>query len=156
MISKSIMKWSLIAIAMLIPFSAHAEEGGSGHYLPGAAADFIDALPGKPGWAIVNFVNYYSASASAGKQMPYGGTISAGLDARAYSDTIVGVYQTQLQLLGGSYAVGVAIPYVWVDVTGNILFTGPFGGTRTGSVSDRPRGVSSISRPTRTSRGSSK
>ena len=132
--SKSIIQCALIAIAILIPLSVHAEEGGSGHYMPGAAADFIDTLPGKPGLAIADFFNYYSGNASASKQVPYGGLITAGLDASAYSDTIVALYQTRLQLLGGSYAVGVAIPYVWLDVNGNVQLTGP-GGAIAGVVS---------------------
>jgi len=34
----------LVALAILVPLSAHAEEGGSGHYAPGANASFIPIL----------------------------------------------------------------------------------------------------------------
>ena len=103
---------ALVALTILVPLSTHAEEGGSGHYMPGAAASFIDTLPGKPGLAIANFFNYYDASASASKQLPSGGLNTRGLDATAYSDTVVALYQTPLKLLGGYYAVGAAIPFV--------------------------------------------
>ena len=46
------MKHHLTAIlsltAALLPSALMAEEGAGGHYMPGAAATFIDALPGKP------------------------------------------------------------------------------------------------------------
>ena len=64
---RSITLLALVTIAILIPLSAYAEEGGSGHYAPGAAASFIDALPGKPGLAIANFFNFYDGSASISK-----------------------------------------------------------------------------------------
>ena len=115
----------LATIAILIPLSACAEEGGSGHYTPGAAASFIDALPGKPGLAIANYFNFYDGSASASKRLPSGGLITKGLDATAYSDTIVALYQTPLELLGGNYAFGVAIPFVWLRADGEV--TGPLG-----------------------------
>jgi hypothetical protein len=39
---------ALAALAALLPVSAHADDGGAGHYAPGAKAAFIDVLPGKP------------------------------------------------------------------------------------------------------------
>ena len=93
---KSIILGALVTIAILVPLSAYAEEGGSGHYAPGGAASFIDTLPGRPGLAIANYFNSYDGSASVSKQLPSGGLITAGLDATAYSDTIVALYQTPL------------------------------------------------------------
>ena len=122
--AKSMTLVALVALAILVPLSAHAEEGGSGHYTPGGTASFIDTLPGKPGLAIANFFNFYDASASVSKQLPFGGLVTAGLDATAYSDTVVALYQTPLKLLGGYYAVGVAIPYVWMKAKGEVI-TGP-------------------------------
>ena len=138
--AKSMRLTVLVALAILIPFSAHAEEGGSGHYLPGGAASFADALPGKPGLAIANFFNFYDASAGASRQLPFGGLVTAGLDATAYSDTVVALYQTPLKLLGGYYAVGVVIPYVWVKVKGQV--TGPLGNTIT--MRDKASGIGDI------------
>ena len=127
-ISKSKILFVFVALAVLFPISVYAEEGGSGHYAPGGAASFIDQLPGKPGWAVANFFNYYKGNAGASKQFVTGGLLSAGLDATAYSDTVVALYQTPLQLLGGYYAVGLAVPYVWLDVRGDVQLTGPIVG----------------------------
>jgi len=135
---------ALVALTILVPLSTHAEEGGSGHYMPGAAASFIDTLPGKPGLAIANFFNYYDASASASKQLPSGGLNTRGLDATAYSDTVVALYQTPLKLLGGYYAVGAAIPFVWMKAKGEIQLTGPLGQTITSTVRDTAGGIGDI------------
>lgn len=139
-ILERITVFALAALAFLVPVPVYAEEGGSGHYLPGATASFIDMLPGEPGLAVANFFNYYSASASASKQLPTGGLITGGLDATAYSDTIVALYLTPVKLLGGHYGVGMAIPYVWIEAKGTV--TGPLG--RTFSASDTENGIGDI------------
>ena len=139
-ILKRMILSALMTLTILVPLSVHSEEGGSGHYMPGATASFIDTLPGKPGLAIANFFNYYSGNASVSKQLPLGGLITAGLDARAYSDTVVALYQTQLELMGGYYVVGLAIPYVWLEAKGQI--TGPLG--RTFGESDKAVGIGDI------------
>ena len=94
---------------------ARSEEGGSGHYIPGANASFIDALPGHPGFAIANFFLYYPTSFN--RPLPLAGLITASVDANVYADSIVAIYQTPQELLGGSYAVGAVLPVVWMDVT---------------------------------------
>jgi hypothetical protein len=142
--AKSMRLTAFVVLAILIPFSAHAEEGGSGHYLPGGAASFIDTLPGKPGLAVANFFNFYDGSASTSRQLPFGGLLTAGLDATAYSDTVVALYQTPLKLLGGYYAVGVAIPYVWMRAKGEVQVTGPRGVTVTHTVRDKANGIGDI------------
>ena len=111
----------IVAVAILVPLSLWAEEGGSGHYAPGAAASFIDALPDKPGLAVANYFNYYDGSAGMSRPLPIGGLATAGLDATAYSNTILALYTTPLKLLGGYYTVGAAIPYIWMKVKGNGL-----------------------------------
>jgi hypothetical protein len=131
---------ALAVMVILVPLSAHAEEGASGHYAPGANASFVDTLPSKPGLAIANFFNYYDGSASVSKQLPYGGLITAGLDATAYSDTVIALYTTPLKLLGGYYAVGAAIPFVWVEAKGEV--TGPLGNTFT--KRDKASGIGDI------------
>jgi len=121
---------SSIALALGASFllPARAEEGGAGHYMPGAMASFIDAFPGKPGAiAALNFFTFYDASAGRNRPLPLGGLITAGIDATAYADTIGGFYQTPWQVLGGGYAVGLAVPYLWMEVEGRAQRIGPGG-----------------------------
>ena len=140
MTARNVTLIALLTSIMLVPLSVHGEEGGSGHYAPGGNASFIDTLPGKPGLAIANFFNSYDGSASFSKQIPTGGLITGGLDATAYSDLIVALYETPFRLLGGNYAVGVAIPFVWLKAKGEV--TGPDGATFT--VRDSASGIGDI------------
>lgn len=106
--------------ALVLVGPGRAEEGGSAHYMPGAAASFVDAFPGKPGGvAVLNYFTYYDASASANRSLPIGGLLSAGVDATAYADTLVGIYQVPWKVLGGGLALGLSVPYVWMEVEGN-------------------------------------
>lgn len=141
---KKILISTFLVIAILVPLPTYAEEGGSGHYMPGGAASFIDTLPGKPGLAIAIFFNFYDASASTSKQLPFGGLVAAGLDATAYSGTLIALYQTPLKLLGGYYAVGAAIPYAWMKAKGEVQVTGPLGNTIISTVHDKANGIGDI------------
>ena len=110
--------------------TACAEEGGGGHYAPGEMASFFDALPGRPGLAVANYFMYYDGSARAEDSLPFGGLVTTDSHARAYSDSVMLMYETNWKLLGGHYVPAVAIPYVWLEVDGKV--TGPLGpvGTR--------------------------
>jgi hypothetical protein len=117
-----------MACALALATPTRAEEGGSAHYFPGAAASFIDAFPGQPGGiAVLNYLTYYDASAGGGRRLPLGGFLTTGLEATVYSDTVVAVYQTPLELLGGGLAFGLALPYVWMEVEGQAQRIGPGG-----------------------------
>ena len=105
--------------AALLPFALMAEEGAGGHYMPGATATFIDALPGKTALVVADAFTYYHGSASH-QPIEFGGLVTLNAHATAYADTLFGLYQTPLQLLGGNYAAGIAIPYIWMEVKGQV------------------------------------
>ena len=133
---------NILACAAALTFvapTARAEEGGSAHYAPGATADFIDTLPGKPALVIADGFTYYHGSASPGLPIDFGGIPTLGADATIYADTVFGIYETPLKLLGGNYAVAIAIPYVWMDVEGTIT-AGPV----TRKVRDTANGLGDI------------
>ncbi|TAL03387.1 MAG: transporter [Verrucomicrobia bacterium] len=118
------MKKSLICLALATvcatTVSTHAEEGAGGHYVPGATASFIDALPGKPAIVVANAFTYYDGKASVGRPIDFGGQLTLNAHATCYADSLVGVYETPLQLLGGNYAVSAVIPFIWLDVKGTV------------------------------------
>ena len=109
-----------IAIGFLPSATPHAEEGGSGHYIPGATGSFIDTLPGREAFAYLHDFTFYNGSAGAGQTLQFGGLVAANIDATIYADTSILLYQTPLKFLGGYYAVALAIPYVWVNVKGEV------------------------------------
>jgi hypothetical protein len=132
--------WTMIQILLMaslmvwIPRTIHAEEGGSGHYLPGAAASFIDALPGRQAFAYVNMFTFYSGDADAARPIQFGGVIAANIDARVYADTSLLLYQTPWKILDGQYAVALAIPYIWMEVEGAVR-AGPLSRSRRDTAS---------------------
>jgi hypothetical protein len=126
---KSKILFTLIVAASLAPRTLHAEEAGSGHYLPGATASFIDTLPGKEAFAYVNAFTYYNGSAGGSRQLDLGGQVVANVVGTVYADTSFFLYETPWRFLGGQYAAAVAIPYVWMDVKGNVQ-VGPVTGNR--------------------------
>jgi hypothetical protein len=136
--------FAILVFIIAAPAAVRAEEGGSGHYMPGATASFVDGLPGKPGLAVANFFTYYNASADVSRQLPFGGLVTSGLDATAYADTVAALYRTPLTILGGYYVVGLAVPYVWMEVKGEVQFTGPRGNTFTKTVKDSANGFGDI------------
>jgi len=65
-----IMKKSIFRLANVVLFSTMitsttliAEEGGSGHYMPGSMSSFIDGVPAEPTFITrLNYLNYKASS----------------------------------------------------------------------------------------------
>jgi hypothetical protein len=102
-----------------------AEEGGTGHYVPGGAATLIDLPPTKAGWVIEPVYLHYAGDASASRQIPVGGLLAGGLDARSDAFTLGGLYTFEKPILGAHYSVAAFAPYLWMRVEADI--TTPFG-----------------------------
>src|SRR5262249_11276408 len=81
-------------------------------------ASFVDALPGKPGLALADLFVFYTAN--AGGRLPIAGLITVNLDVTVLANSLVGIYQTPLALLGGNYAFGGIVPILWMDLTGTV------------------------------------
>lgn len=114
--------------SLALACSSRAEQGATGHYMPGAAASFIDAFPGQANaLAVLNYFTYYDGAAGGGRVLPFGGLLTANAEATIYADTVAAIYQTPWSMLGGGFAFGAALPYVWVEVDGNAQRVGPTG-----------------------------
>ena len=113
------MKRLIVLLCLAAAFSmvsagnspALAAEGGAGHYVPGALADFGDMFP-TTGLALVNWYNYYSGSAGAGRQFPFGGVLAANLSATANAELFGAMYTFPWNVLEGKYYAAVIMPYV--------------------------------------------
>ena len=130
---------ALLTMALMLTPALRAEEGGSGHYMPGASASFIDAFPGRTGLAAVPTFLYYQGDASANREIPVIGGVALNLDATVYAANLPLIYQTPLGFLGGYYAAGAVIPYVWVETTGRLTI-----GNQTAQRRDTANGVGDI------------
>jgi hypothetical protein len=135
---KSNILFTLLLAASLAPV-VHAEEGGSGHYLPGATASFIDALPDREAFAYVNAFTYYNGSVGGSRELNLGGQVVANVDGTVYADTSFLLYQTPWKIFGGQYAAALAIPYMWMEVKGNVQ-----AGPATGNRCDTANGLGDI------------
>jgi len=103
---KSKILFTLVLATSLAPVALRAEEGGSGHYSPGASASFINALPGYPSIAVVNYFTYYDGSVGGDRTLALGGNLATDVKASVYVNTVGEIYETPLRLLGGDYAAG--------------------------------------------------
>ncbi len=111
------------------PSSVYAADGGIGHYLPGAFADFGDMAPPPGVLGLMSWYNYYNASAGKGVQLPEGRFIAANLKATCSAEMLGAGYTLPYGILDGKFTVAAFLPYVWANVTGSI--TGPAGRTIT-------------------------
>ena len=134
---------TLTLTASLLP-ALRAEEGGAGHYAPGATATAVDMLPGRETFAYANMFTYYGGDAGASKPLKFGGLLAANVDATLYADTSFLLYQTPWQKWGVGYAVGMAIPYAWVQIDASVQYTTPGGATVTRRASDTQAGLGDI------------
>lgn len=114
--------WVVVSVlAVICGAPAAAEEGGSGHYMPGGVGSFIDAFPlGRPGPAYMNSFGYYNGSVGGGRTLPFGGLLATGVEATAYVQTSIFLYQTPWKLLGGDYGVGLVVPFIWMEVEADV------------------------------------
>lgn len=104
---------------------ALAEEGGSGHYLPGSMASFVDGLPLSETVAVRYNLVHYAGSADANLSIPIGGSTAAGLDANTWAHGLTFLWRPPIELGEGfSYSMSATVPFVFMDVTASAA-TGP-------------------------------
>lgn len=98
--------------------SLQAEEGGTGHYLPGAIASFVDGTPSAP--TFVTRLNGIYYDGSFGGALPMAGLAPVNVDAQSYAAGLTLLWRPKLELAPGlSYALSTTVPYVWLDVKGD-------------------------------------
>ena len=134
------------------PSVVRAEEGGSGHYLPGAMSSFVDGIPAQPAFvARFNFV-YYEGSYGV-EAIPFARFAAANIKAKTFANGLSLLWRPALDLGDKwSFALSATIPYVWLEVKADAsakftLFKGtPFQRTFTPSVrrSDSVDGLGDI------------
>jgi hypothetical protein len=141
---KQRIRLTIVTCVLALAGTARAEQGGSGHYVSGATASFIDEYPGQPGFGAEDIFFYYNnANANASRGLPFGGNVALNVDASVYANTPLVFYQAPVDILGGNPVFAVAIPYVWMKVTASGVIN-----TRLGSVSpsksDTANGIGDI------------
>ena len=125
-------KNSYLASAILMGLAwavtpASATEGGTTHIIPGSMATLADNAPAA-GPAIFVKPMYLNYSGSASAQIPTAAGLAANLEADSNTLALVGGYTFAGKVLGAAYTVVAALPYTWLDISGNVQLPG--GGTK--------------------------
>jgi hypothetical protein len=134
-----------VAAALASAGTAFAEEGGSGHYLPGAMASFIDGVPLQETFVTrLNVVNY-DGSIDDDVRVPIGGLSTLGADAKSWAYALTLLWRPALDLgEKWSYAMSSTIPFVTMDVSAAVLTNGPAGGQIAVNRSDSQSGLGDL------------
>ncbi|MBL4733060.1 MAG: transporter [Rhizobiaceae bacterium] len=140
------IKLALAAIAGSLAFSllasdGVAEEGGSGHYLPGAMSSFIDGIPPEETFIVRLNVLNYKGSFDANKAVPIAGSVAIGVEAESSALGLSLLWRPPIDLgENWSYAMAVTIPVVETTVSA----TGITKGLRSASRSSTTTGLGDI------------
>jgi hypothetical protein len=108
-----------LTIQLFTGTAVFGEEGGSGHYLPGSIASFVDGTPTTPAFgARYNFIYY---AGSIGVPIPVAGLSPANVNAQSYANGFTLFWRPKIEIADGlSYAMSTTIPYLWLDVSGQL------------------------------------
>ena len=110
---------AMLAGVLATPVVAYADEGGTAHVIPGSQATIVDNAPTAPGPFVKPMYLHYNGSASA--QIPTAAGLAGDLDARVNTFVLSGGYTFETTVLGGAhYTVVAALPYSWMNITGNV------------------------------------
>ena len=103
----------MVAGVFALVLASEAEQSGSGHYIPGATASFLDMTTDIPGLAAMNiFLDYNNANADAAHGLPFGGKLGLNVNANVTADSVFMMYTFEPLILGGHYAIAAAPGYV--------------------------------------------
>jgi hypothetical protein len=114
---------------------ATADEGGVGFWLPGLFGSFA-ATPTSPGWALSTFLYGANSDADSSTTFLTGGSVVAGLHARAEIALFVPSYTFADPLLGGQAAISLVAGIGRMRVSVDTTLSGPNDGRVTRSTSD--------------------
>ncbi len=116
---------------------AHAEEGGSGHYLPGSMASIMDGVAPTESFLIRYNLVYYDASVDAQRELPIAGDTALGADISTWAQGFTVFWRPPVEIGGRwSYAMSATVPYVSLDVAANVVTQPGITVRRSDSVSD--------------------
>jgi len=100
--------------------SIMAEEGGSGHYMPGSMASFMDGVASEPSFLLR--LNYLYYSGEADVTIPLGGQHVVDMKARSNVLGITAFWSPEWGIIDEkwNYAMSATIPVVDMDVSGRV------------------------------------
>lgn len=114
---------SLFSLLVVLPALLNAEEGGTGHYLPGSMASLVDGVP--PDETFIGRYNFvmWDASMDVNRALPVAGLLTAGADITSYANGLTLLWRPPFGEINDcwSYAMSMTIPYVDLDIDANVV-----------------------------------
>jgi hypothetical protein len=108
--------------AALTLTTVQAEEGGSGHYMPGSMASSIDGVP--PTETVITRLNLltYNAEFDKGITVPIAGLVAAEVEIETQAVGLTALWRPPIEMGGKwSYAMSATVSFVSLDVTARVL-----------------------------------
>ena len=117
---------SHLAILLCTAFcsgSATAEEGGSGHYLPGSMASFMDGVATDEAFLLRYNLIYYDGAADLGQLIPIAGLEALNAEATSWAQGVTAFWRPSWGGLSDklSYGMSATVPYAWLDVAADVV-----------------------------------
>ena len=113
----SLLLFLVFQLGSVLP--CFSEEGGTGHYLPGSMASFIDGVPSEE--AFIARVNIASYRGSFDKTLPIAGIDAISADASVEAFGLTFCWRPPVEIHPEwSFAVSATIPYVIADVEASV------------------------------------
>lgn len=116
-----------VVAVICLPVPAAASEGGASFYLLGSGGPEAAVLPPVEGLFLDNTMYFYSGDASADREFIIGGNVVAGLDADIFANFTTLLWVPSADFLGGTLALGAALPFGRPAVDASVVLTGPGG-----------------------------
>jgi hypothetical protein len=108
-----------------VPGAAVAEEGGTGHYVPGSIASFMDGVAPKEALLLRLNVLNYDGSVGKTQPLPIAGLTAVGAEAKSTAVGLTVFWRPPVEIgEGWSYGMSATVPYVWLDVSADVTALG--------------------------------
>lgn len=116
--------WVAAGLLLVYLSSVQAEEGGSGHYAPGALGTIIDVPPTTPGF--VGRIDYlhFDGDVAVTADLPIAGFVASGVEADLDGVFGVGIYTFDQKIFDAFYSVGAVVPFLDLEVTASVTAGG--------------------------------
>ncbi len=133
-----------LVLLLLIAPTLQAEEGGSGHYMPGSMASFADGVPTDPTFiARINYI-YYNGDIDVNRSIPIAGMGVLEADAKSNVLGLTMLWAPDWDMgEKWTYAMSATLPWVSIEVAADGV-TSVSGRQLTGGLSDKETGLGDI------------
>jgi hypothetical protein len=130
-----------LVLALLVPGSAIAEEGGTGHYTPGTISSFMDGVSAKPVFIARLNGLYYGGDLDGSRGVPIAGQTALDVDVESEALGLTLFWAPGWGQLSErwTYALNATVPFMRVEVEADVEVAG-----RTVRRSDTEYGLGDI------------